>query len=83
MAQAVSGRLPTAAARVRSHVKSHGICGGQKWRRGKFSPGTSGFPCQFSFNQVLHAHLSPGAGTIPQRVADAPSGLSLTPPQET
>jgi hypothetical protein len=29
IAQAVSGRLPTAAARVRSQVRSCGICGGQ------------------------------------------------------
>jgi hypothetical protein len=28
-------------------------------------------------------HLSSGAGTIRQLVADVPSGLSLTPPQET
>jgi hypothetical protein len=43
-----------------------------------------GFPCQFSFHQLLHTHhLSSGAGTIGQLVADVPSGLSLTPPQET
>jgi hypothetical protein len=41
-----------------------------------------GFPCQFSFYQLLHTHLSSGAGTIGQIVADVPSGLSLTPPQE-
>jgi hypothetical protein len=29
IAQAVSRRLPTSAARVRVHVKSYGICGGQ------------------------------------------------------
>jgi hypothetical protein len=28
-------------------------------------------------------HSSSGAGTIGQLVADVPSGLSLTPPQET
>jgi hypothetical protein len=43
-----------------------------------------GFSCQFSFHRLLHTHhLSSGAGTIGQLVADAPSGLSLTPPQET
>jgi hypothetical protein len=43
-----------------------------------------GFPCQFSFHRLLHTHhLSSGAGTIGQIVADIPSGLSLTPPQET
>jgi hypothetical protein len=35
-----------------------------------------GFPCQFSFHRLLHT------GTIGQLVADVPSGLSLTPPQE-
>jgi hypothetical protein len=42
-----------------------------------------GLPCQFSFHRLLHTHLSSGAGTIGQLVADIPSGLSLTPPQET
>jgi hypothetical protein len=45
------------------------------------------FLCQFSFHLVLHIHrhhhLSSGAGTIGQLVADVPSGLSLTPPHET
>jgi hypothetical protein len=45
-----------------------------------------GFPCQFSFHQLLHIHhLSTGAGRIGKLVADVTSGLtvSLTPPQET
>jgi hypothetical protein len=43
-----------------------------------------GFPCQFSFHQLLHIHhQSSGAGTIGQLVVGVPSGLSLTPPQET
>jgi hypothetical protein len=42
-----------------------------------------GFPCQFSFRQMLHIHLPPRAGTVGQLVADVSSGLSLTPPQET
>jgi hypothetical protein len=44
-----------------------------------------GFPCQFSFHRLfhIHHHLSSGAGTIDQLAADIPSGLSLTPPQET
>jgi hypothetical protein len=44
-----------------------------------------GFSCQLSFHRLLHSHhhLSSGAGTIGQLVADVPSGLSLTPPQET
>jgi hypothetical protein len=47
-----------------------------------------GFPYQFSFHRLLHAHhLSSGAGTIGQALADVPSGLTisltgLTPPQE-
>jgi hypothetical protein len=43
------------------------------------------FPCQFSFHRLLHTHhhLSHGAGKIGQLVADVPSGLSLTPHQET
>jgi hypothetical protein len=43
-----------------------------------------GFPCQLSFYSLFHIHhLSSGAGTIGQLVADVPSRLSLTPPQET
>jgi hypothetical protein len=43
-----------------------------------------GFPCQLSFHLLLHIHLlSTGTGTIGELVADVPSGLSLTPPQET
>jgi hypothetical protein len=39
-----------------------------------------GFPYQFSFHRLLHIHhLSSGAGTISQLVADVPSGLSLSP----
>jgi hypothetical protein len=42
------------------------------------------FPCHFPFHRRLHIqhHLSSGAGTTGQLVADVPSGLSLTPPQE-
>jgi hypothetical protein len=59
--------LPTAAARVRAHVWSSGICGGQ---RGGFSPGTS--------VSIANLH-SPGAGYNRPEVAAVPSGLSLTP----
>jgi hypothetical protein len=41
-----------------------------------------GFPCQFSFHQLLLTHLSSGAHTIDHLVADVPSGLSFTPPHE-
>jgi hypothetical protein len=43
----------------------------------------SAFPYQFSFHQLLYTHhLSPGADTIGQIVADILNGLSLTPPDE-
>jgi hypothetical protein len=43
-----------------------------------------GFPCQFSFHRLLHTpHLSFEAGTTGQIVVEVPSGLSLTPSQET
>jgi hypothetical protein len=42
-----------------------------------------GFPYQLSFHRLLHTpHLTSEAGTIGQLVADVPSGLSPTPPQE-
>jgi hypothetical protein len=42
-----------------------------------------GFPCQFSLHRLLHTHhVSAGAGTIGQLVADVLSGLSLTQPQK-
>jgi hypothetical protein len=44
----------------------------------------SGFPYN-SFHRLLHTHHHPlsGVATIDQIVADVPSGLSLTPQQET
>jgi uncharacterized membrane protein len=44
-----------------------------------------GFFRQISFHRLLHIHhhLSSGAGTIGQLVADVTSGLGLTPSQET
>jgi hypothetical protein len=41
-----------------------------------------GFSCPFSFHRLLHTHLSSGAGTIGQLVADVQSRASLTPPHE-
>jgi hypothetical protein len=75
--QAVSHRLPTAAARFRALVRS---CGGQS------GTGT-GFLRVLRFPlPILIPPTAPhtyGAGTIGQLMADVPSGLSLTPPQET
>jgi hypothetical protein len=50
---------------------------------GQVSSEYSGFSCQFSFHQMLHTHLSSGADTIRQLVANVPGGLSLKPPDET
>jgi hypothetical protein len=83
IAQAISRRLPTAAARARVKVRPCGICGGSSDTGAGFLL-VFGFPGQFSFHRLLHTHhLSSGADTIGQLVADVPSGLSLTPPQET
>jgi hypothetical protein len=55
-----------------------------KWRRGRVFSENFRLPCQFSFYQLLHTHqLSSWAGTIDQLVVGVPSGLSLTPHQET
>jgi hypothetical protein len=53
-----------------------------KWYCGRLNPSTS-TPRQ-SFHLLLYTSSSSsfGAGTIGQIMADEPSGLSLTPPQE-
>jgi hypothetical protein len=75
IAQAVSRRLPTAAVRVRAQVRSCGICGGQSGTGAGFLR-VLRFPCQFSFQLLHNRHLSSGAGTIGQTVADVSSELS-------
>jgi hypothetical protein len=40
-----------------------------------------GFPCQVLFHAILHTHLSLGADTIGQLVADVPNGLSHPAPR--
>jgi hypothetical protein len=84
IAQAVSRRLPIAAARVREQVRSCGICGRQSGTGVRFIR-VLRFPLSILIHRLLHIHhhLSSGAGTISQLVAVIPSGLSLTPPQET
>jgi hypothetical protein len=64
IAQAVSRRLPTAAARVRSHVKSCGICGGQSGTGAGFLR-VLRFPLPFLIPPTA-PHSSSGAGTIGQ-----------------
>jgi hypothetical protein len=80
IAQAVSIRFPTAAARVRSQVGSCGICGGQSGTGAGFLR-VLRFPLPILIPPTTP--LSSGAGTIGQILADVPSGFSLTPPQET
>jgi hypothetical protein len=80
MAKAVTRWLSTSEARIRNLVRSYVICGGQS--------GTGvGFlrvlPFPLSILIPSTAPHSSGAGTIDQLVADVPSGLSLTAPQET
>jgi hypothetical protein len=83
VAQAVSCRLPTAAARVPAQVKSCGICGGQSGTAVGFLR-VHWFPLPILIAQTApHHHLSFGTSTLGQIVADVTSGLSLTPPQET
>jgi hypothetical protein len=80
----VSRWLHTSVARVRAQVRSRGICGAQS--------GTgAGYFRVFQFPLTIlipptvpqSSSCSIRGGTIGQLVADVPSGLSLTPPQET
>jgi hypothetical protein len=58
IAQAVSRRLPTAAARVQNRVWSCGILCWTKVALGQvFPPENFGFPCQSTFHLLLHNHL--------------------------
>jgi hypothetical protein len=80
--EAVSRWLPTTATRLRFRAAC-GVCGGQNVTGAGFSE-YLGFPFQCSFHKLFHVdyHLSSGAVTIGQLVADIQIGLSLTPPQE-
>jgi hypothetical protein len=84
IAQAVNRRLPTAAPGYEPGPGHVGFVEEKVAQEQVFCE-YFGFPCQFSINRLLHIHhhLSSGAGTIGQLVADVPSGLSLTPFQET
>jgi hypothetical protein len=81
----INRRFPTAAARVRAQVRSCVICGGQ-------SGTVAGFLRVLRFPPPIlipptaphsSSSISTVAGTVGQIVADVPSGLSPTPPQET
>jgi hypothetical protein len=78
IAQAVSRWLPTVARSGHVGFVVDKVALGQVFSE------YFGFPCQFLFHRLLHIlhRLSSGAGTIGQLVADVPSGLGLTPPQE-
>jgi hypothetical protein len=73
IAQAVSRRLPTAAARVQTRSGHVGFCGGQKWRWGGFSPRTSVFPTNLHsicFSKIIFTitrgwHHRPGVAAVP------------------
>jgi hypothetical protein len=82
-AQAVSRRFPTAAAQVRAQVRSCGICGGQNNTGAGFLR-VLRFPLPILIPPTApHSYnLSSGAGRTGQTVADVPSELVLTPPQE-
>jgi hypothetical protein len=57
IAQAVSRRLPTAAARVQTRVWSRGILWWKKVALGQVFSVNFGFPCQSTFHLLLHNHL--------------------------
>jgi hypothetical protein len=80
MAQAVSYRLPTAAACSQVKLGHVGFVVDQV-ALGQVSSEYFGFLYQFAFQRLPHNHhhLSPGTGTVGQIVAAIPSGHSLTP----
>jgi hypothetical protein len=57
IAQAVSCRLPTAAARVQTRVGSCGILWWTKVALGQVFSENFGFPCHSTFHLLLHSHL--------------------------
>jgi hypothetical protein len=82
IAQAVSRRFPTVAARVQALVRSCGICDEQSGTGAGFLRVLQ-FPLPFLIPPTTPHSSSFGAGTIGQLVANVPSGLSLSPqPQE-
>jgi hypothetical protein len=84
VAQAVSRRLSSAAARVRALVRSCEVCGEQSGTEAGTFTEYFGFPCQFAFHRLLHIHhhLSSWAGAIGQTLPAVKSGPSLTPSEK-
>jgi hypothetical protein len=79
--QAVSRRLPTAAVRVRSQVRSCGICGKQSDTVGRFSPSTSVSLLVLISPNAPHSSVIQGWYNRPISV-EVPNGLALTRPHE-
>jgi hypothetical protein len=83
IAQAVSRRLPTAAARVRARVWSCGICGGQSGTGAGFLR-VLRFPLPIFIPPITSQSPSSIIWGWYNRpvVADVPGDVSPTPPQE-
>jgi hypothetical protein len=75
IAQAVSPRLPTVAARARAQVTSCGIFGGQSGTGASFLRVLRFPPPILILPTAPYSKLSSGAGAIGQLVVDVPSGL--------
>jgi hypothetical protein len=83
IAHAVCRRIPTAAARVLSQVRSWGIFGWTKWHCGRFSPSISVSPTNsHSTDCSTFVIYHPGLVQYVKMVADATIRLILTPPEE-
>jgi hypothetical protein len=81
IAQAVSHRPPTMAARVWTQVRSCGICIGRSGTGAGFLR-VLRFPLPILIPPIApHVIITRYTGILRQIVADVPSGLSLTPPQ--
>jgi hypothetical protein len=83
IAQAVSRRLPTAAARVQTRVWSCGILWWTKVTLGQVFSENFGFSCQSTFRLLLHNHLHYHP-RLAQQAKSGRSANSLTtpPPQK-